>query len=237
MSTGTLTFNSTAPSAGAEHTINGKKFGDTIDQAMLLNTNEEWKIINTTANVRGPPGAIMHPFHIHINPFQIVEMFDPYDKRYVFKAADYDRRERIATSIPPTRRPGNRARVTASSPPFVWWDVFGIPGARVDPIPRGTNVIPGYFKIRSRFADYPGHYVLHCHILAHEDRGMMQSDRGGPEHDGPQAPLAVPDARARKARAFSFTIHRRWQRTMAAGVPKTDGLMAGRIRRPAANTE
>jgi hypothetical protein len=60
----------------------------------------------------------------------------------------------------------------------------------VFPIPSGRNpldannkpingpdgkpiVIPGYFKMRSRFVDYPGLYVLHCHILAHEDRGMM----------------------------------------------------------------
>jgi hypothetical protein len=27
--------------------------------------------------------------------------------------------------------------------------------------------------MRSRFVDYRGSYVLHCHILAHEDRGMM----------------------------------------------------------------
>ena len=51
----------------------------------------------------------------------------------------------------------------------VWWDVF--------PIPRGKTVnnivIPGYFKMRSRFVDYAGQYVMHCHILAHEDRGMM----------------------------------------------------------------
>ena len=34
--------------------------------------------------------------------------------------------------------------------------------------------IPGYFKMRSRFVDYPGVFVQHCHILAHEDVGMMQ---------------------------------------------------------------
>ena len=34
--------------------------------------------------------------------------------------------------------------------------------------------IPGYFKMRSRFVDFTGTYVLHCHILIHEDRGMMQ---------------------------------------------------------------
>jgi len=26
----------------------------------------------------------------------------------------------------------------------------------------------------SRFVDYTGQYVLHCHILTHEDRGMME---------------------------------------------------------------
>jgi FtsP/CotA-like multicopper oxidase with cupredoxin domain len=29
--------------------------------------------------------------------------------------------------------------------------------------------------MRSRFVDYKGLYVLHCHILIHEDRGMMFS--------------------------------------------------------------
>jgi FtsP/CotA-like multicopper oxidase with cupredoxin domain len=27
--------------------------------------------------------------------------------------------------------------------------------------------------MRSRFVDYHGTYVMHCHILIHEDRGMM----------------------------------------------------------------
>ena len=33
--------------------------------------------------------------------------------------------------------------------------------------------MPGHFRMRSNFVDYAGYYVLHCHILAHEDRGMM----------------------------------------------------------------
>ena len=36
-----------------------------------------------------------------------------------------------------------------------------------------NHQIPGYFKMRSRFVDFAGLYVMHCHILAHEDRGMM----------------------------------------------------------------
>ena len=57
------------------------------------------------------------------------------------------------------------------------WDVFPIPSARAVFIGTGPNaqvtVVPGYFKMRSRFVDYTGQYVIHCHILAHEDRGMM----------------------------------------------------------------
>jgi hypothetical protein len=54
---------------------------------------------------------------------------------------------------------------------LIWWDTFAIPSARNDP--NAATPILGYFKMRSRFVDYPGTYVMHCHILIHEDRGMM----------------------------------------------------------------
>jgi hypothetical protein len=58
---------------------------------------------------------------------------------------------------------------------LIWWDTFAIPSARVVK-QKGSQpnvIIPGYFKMRSRFVDYHGTYVMHCHILIHEDRGMM----------------------------------------------------------------
>ena len=45
--------------------------------------------------------------------------------------------------------------------PWIWWDNVALPPG-------------GYVKILSRFLDFTGAYVLHCHILGHEDRGMMQ---------------------------------------------------------------
>ena len=60
--------------------------------------------------------------------------------------------------------------VSAATPTVT---VFPIPGARVDPTTK--IVVPGYFVLRSRFVDYRGAYVMHCHILAHEDRGMMMT--------------------------------------------------------------
>jgi FtsP/CotA-like multicopper oxidase with cupredoxin domain len=135
-----ITFN-TAPLQGRPrstttglppvHTIDGKLFeNNTIDQIMALDSIEEWTLYNVAS---GPK----HPFHIHVNPFQVVEVFDPsLTEQNVIKA------------------------------PYVWWDVIAIPAAK--------NGKPGYVKIRSRFADFVGLFVLHCHILAHEDRGMMQ---------------------------------------------------------------
>ena len=51
-------------------------------------------------------------------------------------------------------------------------------------------MIPGYFKMRSRFVDYTGQYVIYCHILAHEDRGMMTVVQVAPLQDAVFAPVA-----------------------------------------------
>jgi FtsP/CotA-like multicopper oxidase with cupredoxin domain len=121
--------------------INGRRFEEgRIDEAMLLDTRQEWTIENHTAGKNKPD--VLHPFHIHVNPFQIIEVFDP------------------TSMTEPLKLPQ----------PWIWWDTF--------PIPRGKvvdgKVIPGHFKMRTHFADFAGKFVNHCHILAHEDRGMMQ---------------------------------------------------------------
>src|SRR5690349_21994894 len=56
--------------------------------------------------------------------------------------------------------------------PWIWWDTFPIPLGKKDS--TTGKVVPGYFKMRTHFADFAGKFVNHCHILAHEDRGMMQ---------------------------------------------------------------
>jgi FtsP/CotA-like multicopper oxidase with cupredoxin domain len=126
----TLTFNSggfnNRPSPPPAQTINDKKFEDHFaEQCMVLGATERWRLNNT--------GGPAHPFHIHINPFQIVAINATQDETQEIKLPQ----------------------------PWIWWDVIAIP--------RG-----GYVKFLSRFVDFTGAYVLHCHILAHEDRGMMQ---------------------------------------------------------------
>jgi FtsP/CotA-like multicopper oxidase with cupredoxin domain len=106
-------------------TIDGKRFQDhVIDQTMQLGAIEEWTLYND--------GGAAHPFHIHVNPFQVIEI-------------------KTSATAAPIKLPT----------PWVWWDNIAIPQG-------------GYVKMLSHFADFTGAYVLHCHILDHEDRGMMQ---------------------------------------------------------------
>jgi len=236
------------PTVPAIHTINGKKFDGEVGVSVLLNKVEEWKITNATL-------LIAHPFHIHINPFQVVEVFDPnvtlpgvtgngtgtiainfgsktvtgtgtaFTKqlaaRYLIATANggtgtiksiesdtsltltenalqsgsgaytYVAPKYVTTQAgilpgqcfldpngdPESWKPCNPS-VVPSSKNQIWWDVFPIPSGLAANKSDGKGgtipiIIPGYFKMRSRFVDYPGYYVIHCHILAHEDRGMM----------------------------------------------------------------
>ena len=46
-----------------------------------------------------------------------------------------------------------------------------------EPVWLDTVVVPsngGSVTFRSRFLDFTGKYVLHCHMMNHEDMGMMQ---------------------------------------------------------------
>jgi FtsP/CotA-like multicopper oxidase with cupredoxin domain len=126
--------------------IDGKQFEDgTIDQLMLLNSAEDWIIYNYS--------TVNHTFHIHVNPFQVIQIHDP-------------------NQNPPD--------TYAPTKDFIWQDTIALPSALVangkmvlDPN-TGLAQTPGYVKIRQHFVDFPGTFVLHCHILGHEDRGMMQ---------------------------------------------------------------
>ncbi|MBV9209711.1 MAG: multicopper oxidase domain-containing protein, partial [Acidobacteria bacterium] len=43
------------------------------------------------------------------------------------------------------------------------------------PVSKGGTGQPGQLNIRTRFLVFPGEYVIHCHILIHEDVGMMKN--------------------------------------------------------------
>ena len=86
---------------------------------MVLNTVEEWTVVNKTV-------GIAHPFHIPINPFQAVEVFDPNSAEAKKVGGDcYADPRRPETWEPKSRN----LSFTALEAPFVWWDIRAIPSA------------------------------------------------------------------------------------------------------------
>ena len=155
-----------ADGSSPQFTIDREQFSDgVVNQVMLLDTAEEWTIYNET--------TIAHPFHIHVNPFQIVEVFDPNNMQVPLRIVSDAMAMEAAV-----KKYGNTKKVVVGPP--IWYDNFAIPiaktqsGAVILNPDTGYAQTPGYFTMRSRFVDFTGQYVQHCHILAHEDRGMMQ---------------------------------------------------------------
>lgn len=92
----------------------------------------QWPVGGTTERwvIKGFNGG--HPYHIHVNPFQVYN--------FGGKAVD----------------------------PPMWKDVVFAQNSN-----SGTN---NTAEMITYYApEYPGQFVLHCHILDHEDQGMMQN--------------------------------------------------------------
>jgi len=136
-----LTFNIDHTTSPNEYQVNGKPYDPgRIDRTLKLGAVEEWTITSEIEN---------HPFHIHVNPFQIVRILNRNNEDVTKASAD--------------------CGPNASDRQYC--DQIGVF--------RDTILIKRGYKItiRSRYERYIGDFVLHCHILDHEDRGMMQNVR------------------------------------------------------------
>jgi FtsP/CotA-like multicopper oxidase with cupredoxin domain len=111
---------STAPGAPKEYIP--YQSSRALKQTVALGSVEEWTIFSMN-NIR-------HPFHIHVNPFQVV-------------------------------------RINGQPVEPYWADTIAMP-------PGGTPEAPTSVTFRTRFQDFKGSFVMHCHMLVHEDMGMMQ---------------------------------------------------------------
>ena len=109
-------------------------------------TAEEWVISS--------PSAATHPFHIHVNPFQVKEVYGAYSVDE--KLVPEDQRQIVTNRINAMRHLDR---------PNMW---------------RDTIIIPqkGMLRIWMRFdPKLVGKTVFHCHFLAHEETGMLQNFR------------------------------------------------------------
>lgn len=97
---------------------------------------------------------VPHPFHYHVNDIQVMSIF-----------------------VPSNTKNSGMTTVTTRQP---WYqDVILVPAAQVDA--NGNVIAPGRVVIRMKNLDYTGSFVYHCHILQHEDRGMMSLNTVQPE--------------------------------------------------------
>jgi FtsP/CotA-like multicopper oxidase with cupredoxin domain len=110
---------------GVDFTINGKQYQeDQVEPSnvVMLDEAQEW----TLRNDHDHGGTEGHPFHIHMNHFEVI-------------------------AIGGVKQPPGTIQDT------VW-------------VPVGKPVV-----IRMKFRQFKGKAVFHCHILPHEDTGMMQN--------------------------------------------------------------
>ena len=136
----TLVFGATEPQNNISghwqeyaFTMDGKIFDPArIDQRVRLGAVEEWTIRNTHKHDD-------HMFHIHTNPFQVIEI-------------------------------GGQPQADRT-----WRDTVVVPR----PAAGGSTVI------RTRFLDYTGVFMMHCHMMNHEELGMMQSVEVYDDANGP----------------------------------------------------
>lgn len=97
-----------------------------VDHTLVLGTEQMWELASKNGN---------HPFHIHVNPFQIIGI-----THIDGGTVDAQYKDLIGT----------------------WKDTLLV---------MENHKI----EIATRYQRYIGEYVLHCHILEHEDQGMMQN--------------------------------------------------------------
>ncbi len=118
---------------------------DPVTESPRAGATEIWRIINTTGDA--------HPIHVHLVQFNILD-------RQPFDLDQYP--DALVFTGPRVQPPANERRAAKDMVQAFPGEVTRIV-ARFD-LPSGTRVDRG-----QRFR-----YVLHCHILEHEDNDMMR---------------------------------------------------------------
>lgn len=119
---------------GARFVIDDKSFDMDKARELKLGTIDEWKV----SVKNGGTINTGHPFHIHVNPFEVTSIMGPEN---------------------PSDPDSPQVEFLIGGP--VWRDTIWVPN-------NGT------VTFRTKYEDFIGTFVQHCHILDHEDQGMMQ---------------------------------------------------------------
>ena len=126
-----------------------------VNRELKLGDAQKWELKSAVAG---------HPFHIHVNPFQIEKIIAP--------DGVTDLSEPGAVDLTDKNKPDSQYAGLKG----VWKDtLFVKPGVKDAKDPKKLDYYTVY--VNTRYQRYIGEFVLHCHILDHEDQGMMQNVR------------------------------------------------------------
>jgi FtsP/CotA-like multicopper oxidase with cupredoxin domain len=123
----------TGPGLGTSAATARRYNPDDYARTLVLGRTEDWELSSAQ--------AVGHPFHIHVNPFQLVSATG---------AGGADLLQDPAS------------------------EYFGMGGVYKDTLFVEPSAV---LTVRTRYRRYIGDFVLHCHILDHEDQGMMENVR------------------------------------------------------------
>ncbi|MDO5104094.1 MAG: multicopper oxidase domain-containing protein [Lautropia sp.] len=147
-----VTFNIARQEGGGfSFQVDGKPYDPNVMGRLLkLGGVQEWHMKSD---------VVAHPFHIHVNPFQIVAILDPKGRDVSGFDIPDDAEGQVDTQFRGLKG--------------VWKDTIFVKSG------PGGNKAQGQYTViaRTRYQRYAGDFVLHCHILDHEDLGMMQHVR------------------------------------------------------------
>ncbi|REJ74813.1 MAG: hypothetical protein DWQ36_14040 [Acidobacteria bacterium] len=162
------------PAAIRSMAIDGRKFDPTDPERprMELDTAEEWVLYNSSTMLWGDVDPEDQP----------PTRFKGHYRSHAISRAEGQRRFRRDTSFQITSRAVDHPFHIHQNP--FWVTRIEVPDENgelhnVLPHPRWQDVVwiprnRGRVVFRSRFPDYVGTFVEHCHLLLHEDNGMMQ---------------------------------------------------------------
>ncbi|HEV3088569.1 MAG TPA: multicopper oxidase domain-containing protein [Candidatus Elarobacter sp.] len=163
-------------------TVNGNSYDPNTVQGVLIRqveTTDDWdvkvqpQLVFPPAPTPGPNGPTASPtpsldtgephiFHIHVNPFEVVDIYRNYYDQHTGKllkhVSIYDKNGKC------------KPEIVMSDP-----DQLANQYCGMYHVFRDTLFIENNYdvKLRTYYSRYTGEYVLHCHILDHEDAGMM----------------------------------------------------------------
>ncbi|MFL0769583.1 MAG: multicopper oxidase family protein [Prochlorococcus sp.] len=142
-----------------------------------LGTIEEWQLLDWSVSF--PWKYAAHPFHIHINDYQVEDS----DTELLKKRSLEDVTMVNASGYHywDNSKPKDSPDAIVKQPPFrgKFIPIDEAFSVGYDPTKGPTQELATFGassqNVRMLFQDYTGTYVFHCHILPHEDAGMMQA--------------------------------------------------------------